>query len=89
MRKVPGSVVAFVAMAAAVLAGAACTGGGGGSSPTFGDTECADCIGTACASETPWRILPDSRMSLKSRESLPTSTSGRGRVSHITISWST
>ena len=46
-----GSIVAVVAMAAAVLAGAACSGGGGGSSPTFGDTACADCIESACASE--------------------------------------
>lgn len=51
MRKVPGSLVAVVAMAAAVLAGAACSGGGGSSSPTFSETECAECIGTACSAE--------------------------------------
>lgn len=51
MRKIDGSIVAVVAVAAAVLAGAACTGGSSGSTAKFGDTECADCIGTACSSE--------------------------------------
>ena len=52
MLEIRGSVVAVVAMAAAVLVGAACTGGGSGAGATeFGETECADCIGDACAAE--------------------------------------
>lgn len=44
--------MAFVAMAAAVLAGAACNGSGSGTGGAkFGDTECAECIGDACTAE--------------------------------------
>lgn len=51
MRKIHGAMVAVVAMTMAVLVGAACSGSSGSKAGTFGDTECASCIETACSTE--------------------------------------